>query len=91
MKSDVLAEASMVDFDDEQLKELLGYLHESIKNLSEKQKKDPDIQQMTEQLKAYKADNYGDEIKRMNARLKAARAHAQARGITWSPPKEENV
>jgi hypothetical protein len=86
MKSALMIEASMVDLDNEQLKEFLGYLHESIKSLSDEMKKDPELQQLQDAVKAYKRDNFSDEIKRLSAKLKAARAQAHARGVKWSPP-----
>jgi hypothetical protein len=87
-KSDMIVEASLVDLDDHALKEFMGYLHESVKTLTEEMKKDPDIKQMEQTLKDYKKDNYQDEIKTYNAKLKAARAQAHARGIKWIPPQE---
>lgn len=85
-KSEMMIEASLVDLNDVELKEFLGYLHEAVKTLTDEMKKDPEIKQMAEKLQNYKKDNYGDEIKHLNAKLKAARAQAQARGIKWNPP-----
>ena len=58
-------------------------------SVREDMKKDPDIQQMKAQLQAYMQDNYKEEIKRLNAKLKAARVQAHARGIKWTPPAQE--
>lgn len=89
MKANIIAEATLIDLNDAELKELLGYLHEAVKRLTEDMKKDPDIQQMKAQLQAYMQDNYKEEIKRLNAKLKAARVQAHARGIKWTPPAQE--
>jgi sensor histidine kinase YesM len=86
MSKQYLEEASLVDLGDEQLKELLGHTYHSLKNLDETRKNDPDLQAMQERVKQYIADVYTDEQKRLKARMKAARALAEARGVKWKLP-----
>ncbi len=88
MKSDLMQEVNIVDLPDDGIKELLGYLFESLKRLEESKKADPDLQQMQERLKEYVRDNYGDETKLLKARLKAARAQAKVRGIKYNVPED---
>lgn len=87
MKSDNLKEANIVDLSDDEIKELLGYLFESLKRQEELKKADPDLQQMQEALKNYIRDNYSDENKNLKARLKAARNQAKVRGIKYNVPE----
>lgn len=81
-----IQEAQIVGLTDDELRDLVGYLFESIKRLEEAMKADPDLQQMVDKVRAYKADNYGDERKRLVAHLKAARCQAEARGLTFKFP-----
>lgn len=83
MKNDILKESHFVDFTDDQLKEHLGFLHESVKGLKEQMKNDPEIERMTEALKTYKDDNFNSRIKQYSKLLKAARVIAQMRGLQW--------
>ncbi len=87
MKNTSLHELSIVDLSDDALKEFLGYTFEALKRLEESKKADPDLQQMQESLKAYVRDNYGDETKILKAKLKAARAQAKVRGVTYTIPE----
>ncbi len=86
MNKTYLEEANLVDLSDEELKELLGYLWESNKTLEERKKSDPDLEQMRQKMKDYIKDNYSDVTKEYKGKLKAARALAAARGITWRAP-----
>lgn len=83
---DHLKEAALVDLDDGQLKELLGYTYHSIRNLEDAKKKDPEAEQLRATLSQYLDDNFNEEIKRQKATMKAARALASARGIKWKKP-----
>lgn len=87
MTKDFLAEAALIDLDDDQLKELLGHTYHAIRNLDEAKKNDPDIEQMRATLKQYIEDNYTEEEKALKARMKAARSLATARGIKWKLPE----
>lgn len=84
----VMHEANLVDLNDEQVKDAILYLWEAVKNLKDEMAKDPQLQQMQDQLKMYKKDNFTDEIKTYEARLKAARAQAKVRGIKITLPGE---
>lgn len=81
-------EASLVDLSPEELKECLGATYHRIKNLEEDRKTDPDAQQMRDQLTAYLNDNYDEALKDLKKQMKAARALAKARGITWNMPTD---
>jgi len=85
--SDIHKQANLVDLADTELKEFLGHAYHAIKNLEEEKKNDPDIQQMKEKLTLYTRDNYDDSLKELKARMKAARALAKARGVSWTPPE----
>lgn len=89
MSKEHLDEAHLVDLTDEELKETLGHTYHSLKNLDESRKNDLELQQLQERVRQYVADNYTDEQKRLKARMKAARALAGARGITWKLPDED--
>lgn len=80
-------EAALVDLGDADLKELLGHTYHTIKNLEEQKKHDPEIERMRDQLNQYIDDCYGDELKRLKAKMKAARALAEARGVKWKLPE----
>lgn len=82
----MILEANMVDLNDEEIKDAILYLWEAVKNLKDEMKKDPELQQMQERLKQYKKDNFMDEIKTHEAKLKAARAQAKVRGIKITLP-----
>lgn len=82
----VLHEANLVDLSDEQIKEAILYMWEAVKNLKDQMANDPDLKQMQDQVKLYKKDNYTDEIKGYEAKLKAARAQAKVRGIKITLP-----
>ena len=88
VNNNLLREASIIDLDDESLKDYLLYTHEAIKNLNEALKNDEKIEQMAQALKEYKAENYGNDIKDLVARLKAARAQAKVRGIKITLPED---
>lgn len=83
MKKSHMDEANLVDLNDNELKELLGYLFQSVKSLDEQKKTDPTIEKLKTELKNYVEENYTDQIKRYRGKLKAARNLAEARGIQW--------
>lgn len=85
----VFAQAALVDLHDEELKEYLGHIYESLKSLDEQKKNDPQIEKMREELKTYLDEHYNVESKRLKAQLKAARAVAKARGIKWKAPGDQ--
>ncbi len=87
MKSDVKEELRLVDLSDDAVKEFLGYHFSAKRRLEAAQKDDPEIQQMREQLKLYIMDNYGEEIKACEARIKAGWAQINARGLKYKLPE----
>jgi uncharacterized protein YxeA len=84
-----IEEANLVDLSDEELKSYLLHTHESIKNLEDDKRNDPDLQQMQDRMKSYVNDNYNEEIKTQKARLKASRAQAKARGLKIRLPGDK--
>jgi len=84
-----IQEIQFVDMEDKELLELLGFLYEEGKVLTEKMKADPHIQRLEEQLNEYKDEHYRDDMKLYKAKLKAVRAHAKARGLKFNPKFEE--
>jgi hypothetical protein len=82
-KGEMLRESQYIDLNDEDLKELLGYLSERIRLDQELSKTDPDIVALRDQLKDLIADKYGESIKVNKKRLKAARAVASQRNLDW--------
>jgi pyruvate/2-oxoglutarate dehydrogenase complex dihydrolipoamide dehydrogenase (E3) component len=85
---EVLKEAELIELQDAELKEYLGFTYESIKTLEEKKRHDPEIARLRETLRKYQEDTYNLEIKKYRAYLKAARTVAKARGIQWRTPQE---
>lgn len=81
-------EAQLVELTAEELKECLGATYHRIKNLEEDRKTDPDAQQMRDQLTAYLNDNYDEALKDLKKQMKAARALAKARGVSWEMPTD---
>lgn len=84
-KVSVIQEASFVDMSDDALLELLGYLHEEVKNTDERMKADPEVQRMEEELKEYKNENYIEDKKAAAQKLKGVRLMAKARGLKFNP------
>lgn len=87
-KKDLFDQSRYIDLDDDDLKEQLGFLHEQAKRLSEAEKTDPEVERMKGELKAYLEDNFKRERKDVLKCLKACRAIARMRGITWKAPKD---
>ncbi len=83
MTKDTLKESHFVDFNDQALKEHLGFLWEAAKKLKEAMKDDPEIDRLADALKTYKDDRYNNDIKRYTKLLRACRAVANLRGIKW--------
>jgi hypothetical protein len=88
MSNDVtpIQEVEFIGLTDEKLLDLLGFLHEEIKNIDERLKVDETIAEMAEELAQYKKENYTDTQKVYKAKLKAVRRHAQTRGLKFTPP-----
>lgn len=84
-KVSVIQESSFVDMSDDALLELLGYLHEEVKNTDERMKADPEVQRMEEELKEYRDEHYLDDKKAAAQKLKAVRMMAKARNLKFSP------
>ena len=84
-KVTVTQEAAFVDMTDDALLELLGYLHEEVKNVDERMKADPHIQRVEEELKEFKDENYLDDKKACMQKLKAVRLMAKARNLKFNP------
>lgn len=82
-----IAESHLVDLADDALKELLGATYHGLKNIEEASRSDPEIAALQEQLKELRRERYTERISALRARLKAARALAAARGVTWNPPE----
>lgn len=80
-------QCNLVSLSDEALKETLGYFHMSAHKLEEQHKNDPELAAMKQRVKDLEDERYKIAIKSYKANLKAARALAEARGITWHPPK----
>lgn len=85
---DLLRESHFVEMSDDDLKEHLGYLYEAVKDLKSQMKTDPEIERMTEALKAYKEDNFTSRIKYLSKLLKAASTVASLRGLHWDVKDE---
>lgn len=83
-----LQQARLLDFNDHELLEFLGYCYEEIKNLEERMKNDEEILALEQQLKDLKSARYGDNIREHKAMLRAARALAQAKGLAFNPPEK---
>ena len=83
-----IEEARLVDLSDDQLKELVGSLWECIKRTDEAMKNDQTIEKLEAELKEYKENNYNDAKRQYKAKLKAARKHAEIRGLSFRLPDE---
>lgn len=83
-----LQEATIVDMSDGDLKEFLGYHYEALKKLEDCKKMDPIIQELRAKLQMHIDSIYNLKSKSHKAKIKAARAIAELRGIKWSPPME---
>jgi hypothetical protein len=81
-----LAEAALVDLSDDSLKEFLGHLWEGIKGLEEQRKNDEVFAELVAKANEHNDLLYRMPIKEFKAKLKAARAQAKVRGITWKAP-----
>lgn len=88
MKRDLSEELSIVDLSDEELKEFLGYVYSSIKNLDEFRKNDDELKHLKSVAKEYENDNYVEELKTYKAKAKAAHAQMKVRGIKFRLPEE---
>lgn len=86
----MIEQAHLVNLDDDQLLDYLGFCYEEIKNLEEKLKNDPQILEMEQELKDLKNERYNDTIKGYKAQLRASRALAKAKGLKFKIPKELN-
>ena len=86
----MIEQAHLVNLDDDQLLDYLGFCYEEIKNLEEKLKNDPQILEMEQELKDLKNERYNDSIKGYKAQLRASRALAKAKGLKFKIPKELN-
>lgn len=83
MKKDHIIESQYVDFTDEQLRDRLGYLWETAKRLKEQALSDNRLVKLKQDYTDLYQAMYGDEIKQLNRRLKAARKIASLRGVVW--------
>lgn len=81
-----IEESRLVDLSDDALRDLVGYLWESIKLTDERMKVDPKIEEMETALKEYKESHYKEDVRTFKAKLKAARKHAQVRGLSFQLP-----
>lgn len=83
-----IEESRLVDLTDDQLRELVGSLWEHIKRTDDAMKNDATIEKLTAELKEYKDINYGEAKRGYKAKLRAARKHAEIRGLIFSLPEE---
>lgn len=81
-----IEESRLVDLSDDQLRDLVGYLWESIKTTDERMKNDPKLAEMQEAMNEYKETHYKEDVRTFKAKLKAARKHAQVRGLHFALP-----
>lgn len=86
-----IEESRLVDLTDDQLRDLVGYLWESIKATNERMNADPKLQRMIEEIAEYKETHYKEDERTFKAKLKAARKHAQVRGLNFQLPDGVNV
>jgi len=86
-----IEESRLVDLSDDQLRDLVGYLWESIKRTDDAMGNDQAIEEMRAKLDEYKELNYTEAKRTFKAKLKAARKHAEVRGITFDLPSGVDV
>lgn len=84
----ILNQTHIMDLNDRELLEFLGYCYEEIKNLEEQMKNDDEILELEAKLKNLKNDKYADRIRGHKAMLRAARALAHAKGLAFNPPEK---
>jgi len=86
-----IEESRLVDLTDDQLRDLVGYLWESIKLTDDRMKSDPKLEAMQTAMDEYKETHFKEDIRTFKAKLKAARKHAQVRGLHFSLPNGVEV
>ena len=82
-----IEEARLVDLSDDQLRELVGSLWEHIKRTDDAMKSDQHIEKLEAELKDYKEERYGITKREYKAKLRAARTHAEVRGLSIKLPE----
>jgi len=83
-------ERQLIDLTDDELVATIGSAWETIKRLEEAMSTDPAIQALQDQITQLKHERYLDSRKAYKATLRAARALAQAKGIEFSLPGEQD-
>lgn len=74
---------------DDELLGLLGWLHESIKNLEEDKKTDEYLKDLKEKMDDYSAEKYTQPIKDYRKKLSGVRYIAKLRGLSFEVPEKE--
>lgn len=84
-----LEEAAIVDFSDDELKAMLGAVYHRIRDLADEKRNDPVLTDLRDKIQEHCELHYVDAERSLNARMKAGRALAAARGLKWKIPSEE--
>lgn len=86
----IVEQAKLAHLSDGDLLNFIGHLWQSIKDVDEAMKDDPQIEEMTEELKNYKDETYLTQKSAMQGQLKAARILAKQKGLRFKLPGEAN-
>lgn len=82
-----LLEAELIVLSDDELVSYIANLFENSKRLAEAAKNDETLKEMREAAKLYMHEHYGQEIKILTIKLKAARDQAKVRDIAFKLPE----
>lgn len=85
-KASVVMEAAFVDMPDQDLLDLLGFLHEELKNIDERMGNDQHLEELEAAVKEYKEEHYTGQKRGYRLKLKSVRALAKARGLKFTEP-----
>lgn len=89
-KQAIVEQAKLANLSDPDLLNFMGYLWQSIKDIDEAMKDDPQIEEMAEELKNYKDETYLTQKSAMQGQLKAARILAKQKGLRFKAPGDDH-
>lgn len=89
-KQTIVEQAKLAGLSDEDLLNTIGYLWQTLKDIDEAMSNDPQIEEMTQELKDYKEETYLTQKGALQGQLKAARILAKQKGLKFKLPGESN-
>lgn len=89
-KQTIVEQAKLANLSDPDLLNFIGHLWQTIKDIDEAMADDPQIEEMTEDLKEYKEETYLTRKSALQGQLKAARILAKQKGLKFKLPGDVN-